>query len=162
MFVWQQTTPSNSPWLLLKKIRGDEGGEIIYENTIMDVLPFIPYNTSLKDYAKHHRFQPNLTKAEALFWNIVLKYDKTGYRFLRQKIINSFILDFYCSKLRLGIEIDGAYHQRQKEYDAHRTEVLSKCGVKIIRYTNDDIQYRLNSVMKDLKEEIQIREKEVF
>ena len=92
----------------------------------MEALPFIPYNTSLKDYAKHHRFQPNLTKAEALFWNIVLKYDKTGYRFLRQKIISSFILDFYCSKLRLGIEIDGRYHEDQKAYDRHRTDVLSE------------------------------------
>jgi hypothetical protein len=42
-----------------------------------DLLPFIPYNTSLKDYARHNRFQPNLTKSEALFWNIVLKQNKT-------------------------------------------------------------------------------------
>ena len=71
------------------------------ENVYIDILPFIPYNTSLKEYAKQNRLQLNLTKTEALFWNIVLKHDKTGYRFLRQKIINSFILDFYCSKLRL-------------------------------------------------------------
>lgn len=61
----------------------------------MDVLPFIPYNTSLKDYAKQNRDQRHLTKTEALFWNIVLKYNKTWYRFLRQKIIDSFILDFH-------------------------------------------------------------------
>ena len=127
----------------------------------MDTLPFIPYNTSLKDYAKHHRFQPNLTKAEALFWNIVLKYDKTGYRFLRQKIISSFILDFYCSKLRLGIEIDGWYHQEQEVYDNHRTNILSDYGVKIIRYTNDDIEHDLNWVIEDLKEQINIREVEL-
>lgn len=128
----------------------------------MDNLPFIPYNTSLKDYAKQNRFQPNLTKAEALFWNIVLKYDKTGHRFLRQKIINFFILDFYCSKLRLGIEIDGLYHQDQKEYDSHRTDVLSEYWIKIIRYTNDDIYYRLNWVILDLQEQIKIREQELI
>ena len=122
----------------------------------------IPYNTSLKDYAKQHRFQPNLTKAEALFWNIVLKHNKTWYRFLRQKIISSFILDFYCSKLRLGIEIDGWYHQDQEEYDNHRTNVLSDCGVKIIRYSNGDIEYDLNWVIEDLKEQIRIRKQEIF
>lgn len=128
----------------------------------MKQLPFIPYNTSLKDYAKHNRDQRHLTKTEALFWNIVLKYDKTWYRFLRQKIIDSFIVDFYCSKLRLGIEIDGWYHEKQKEYDDHRTEILKDCGLKIIRYSNDDIQYRLNWVIEDLKEQIKIRKQELF
>jgi very-short-patch-repair endonuclease len=91
-----------------------------------------------------------------------LKQNKTWYRFLRQKIINSFILDFYCSKLKLAIEIDGWYHQNQEAYDRYRTEVLGDCGIKVIRYTNDDIQYRLNWVIEDLKEEISIREREVL
>ena len=128
----------------------------------IDILPFIPYNTSLKEYAKQNRFQQNLTKAEALFWNIFLKHDRLWYRFLRQKIINSFILDFYSSKLRLGIEIDGWYHEDQKEYDMYRTRVLEDCWIKIIRYTNDDIQYCLNWVIENLKEEIKIREQELF
>jgi len=128
----------------------------------MDILPFIPYNTSLKDYAKRNRFQPNLTKAEALFWNIVLKHNKTGYRFLRQKIINSFILDFYCSRLRLGIEIDDWYHKDQKVYDEYRTDVLLHCWIKIIRYTNNNIEYGLNWVIEDLKEQIHIREVELW
>ena len=132
------------------------------ENVYIDILPFVPYNTSLREYAKENRLQVNLTKTEALFWNIVLKHDKTGYRFLRQKIISSFILDFYCSRLRLGIEIDGWYHQEQEAYDIHRTEVLKDCGIKVIRYTNDDVEYYLNWVIEDLKEEIKIREQELF
>jgi len=132
------------------------------ENVYIDILPFVPYNTSLKEYAKQNRLQLNLTKTEALFWNIVLKHDKTGYRFLRQKIINSFILDFYCSKLRLWIEIDGLYHENQKEYDIYRTGILRDCWIKVIRYTNDDVEYYLNWVIEDLKEEIKIREQELF
>jgi very-short-patch-repair endonuclease len=128
----------------------------------MDALPFILYNTSLKDYAKHNRFQPNLTKAEALFRNIVVKHNKTGYRFLRQKIINFFILDFYCSKLRLGIEIDGGYHEKQQKYDKHRTDILSEYGIKIIRYTNSEVQKNLDMVILDLKKQIKTREKEIF
>ena len=115
-----------------------------------------------KNYAKHHRFQPNLTKAEALFWNIVLKHDKTGYRFLRQKIINSFILDFYCSKLRLAIEIDGWYHQWQEVYDRHRTDILRTCGIKVIRYSNDDIEHRLDWIILDLHEQMKTREEELI
>lgn len=68
----------------------------------------------------------------------------------------------YCSKLRLGIEIDGWYHEGQKEYDDYRTEILKDCGLKIIRYSNDDIQYHLNWVIEDLKEQIQTREQELF
>jgi len=62
----------------------------------------------------------------------------------------------------LGIEIDGWYHEGQKVYDEHRTEVLSDYGIKIIRYANDDIEHDLNWVFKDLKEEIKIREQEIL
>ncbi len=127
-----------------------------------EMLSFIPYNTSLKDYAKQHRFEPNLTKAEALFWNIVLKHDKTGYRFLRQKIISSFILDFSCSKLKLCIKIDGWYHKEQEAYDIHRTEVLKHCGIKVIRYTNDEVEHHLDWVILDLGKQIEIRAQELI
>lgn len=148
--------------LFLFLSRYNRSCNFIYYYGYMDVLPFMPYNTSLRDYARENRFQPNLTKSEALFWNIVLKHDKTWYRFLRQKIINFFILDFYCSKLRLGIEIDGWYHQEQEAYDSYRTDVISEYGIKIIRYTNEDILYGLDWVILDLKEQIQIREQEIF
>ena len=72
-------------------------------------ISFIPYNVNLKDYAKENR--KNQTKAESLVWNLVLKNKQLQqYKFRRQKVISSFILDFYCPKLLLWIEIDGAYH----------------------------------------------------
>ena len=57
--------------------------------------------------ASQINIQPILTKAEAVLWYGILKYDRTGHRFLRQKIIDSLILDYYCPKLRLGIELNG-------------------------------------------------------
>jgi len=61
------------------------------------------------------------------------------YRFLRQKPIDCFILDFYCSKLLLGIEVDGSSHDNKQEYDEARTGRLNFLGIKIIRYTNEVI-----------------------
>jgi len=67
---------------------------------------FVPYNASLTDYARENRKRP--TQAEKLFWEVVLRKKQfLGYKFRRQKVIGSFILDFYCSQLLLGIELDG-------------------------------------------------------
>jgi len=123
----------------------------------MDELPFMPYNTSLKDYGRENRIQHKMTKAEWLMRNLVLKENKTWYRFLRQKIIKSFILDFYCSQLRLGIEIDGNSHNGKQEYDDIRTDILSEHGIKIIRYTNNDIEKNIYWVVLDLREQIKER-----
>jgi len=120
-------------------------------------LQYMQYNTSLVDYGRIHRKQSNMTKAEWIMRNMVLKGNKTWFRFLRQKIIRSFILDFYCSKLRLGIEIDGGIHNHKQEYDNIRTDSLSEYGIMIIRYTNDGIEKELGWVMKDLKEQIKER-----
>jgi len=65
-----------------------------------ELLPYLEYNRSLISYAKENRKNP--TKAEGIFWNVVLKNKKLcGYKFRRQKVIDSFILDFYCSQLLL-------------------------------------------------------------
>ena len=59
----------------------------------------------------------NITEAEKIIWNQILSRDKTGYRFLRQKPIDRFIIDFYCSELSLAIEIDGGSHIKKKGTD---------------------------------------------
>ena len=76
---------------------------------------FIEYNASLKQVARDNRNNP--TKAEIKTWEEVLSKKQTGYLFLRQKIIDNFILDFYCSKLLLAIEIDGSVHDNKQQKD---------------------------------------------
>ena len=61
------------------------------------------------------------------------------YKFLRQKPIDNYIVDFYCSELCLVIEIDGDSHAEAVEYDAARTKVLEALGLTVVRYTNDDV-----------------------
>jgi very-short-patch-repair endonuclease len=102
-----------------------------------------------------------MTEAEGKIWNLALRRDATWYRFLRQKLIGNYILDFYCSKLKLWIEIDGESHDRQWAYDKERTYFLQKIGIKIIRYTNNQVYYQLEWVMLDLESRIKEREQEL-
>jgi len=76
-------------------------------------------------------------------------------------MIGSFILDFYCSKLLLGIEIDGSSHDDKIDYDAMRTLKIQEKWIKILRYTNDDVLKNIEWVINNLEYEIQIREKEL-
>jgi very-short-patch-repair endonuclease len=65
----------------------------------MSQLPYIPYNSSNKDYASQNR--KAMTPAEQRIWFEIFKNRLIGYKFIRQKMIQSFILDFYCAKLML-------------------------------------------------------------
>ena len=121
-------------------------------------LPFIRYNTSNKDRARSNR--TNQTKAEQLVrW--ILRKKQLWCIFLRQKMIISFILDFYCSKLMLGIEIDGSSHDGNQEYDIQRDEKLRHIWIKIIRYRNEDVFEDIEGVRTSIVEEIEIRKKEL-
>ena len=117
------------------------------------------YNNNNVKFAKINR--NNQTEEEWKFRNIVLKRDKTWYRFLRQKPIWNYILDFYCDKLKLGIEIDDKSHDWKWEEDGVRTKYLNSLWIKIIRYTNSDINYNLEWVIMDLNEKIEQRHQEL-
>ncbi|MFH1837938.1 MAG: endonuclease domain-containing protein [Candidatus Kuenenbacteria bacterium] len=120
---------------------------------------FIPYNQNLKEKAKENRKNP--TKPEIKIWNELLRKKFIDYKFLRQKPINNFILDFYCSKLLFAIEIDGDSHYKDQNYDFKRTNILNNLGIKIIRYTNLEIMKNIEGVYLNLMEEIRLREKEL-
>lgn len=79
-----------------------------------------------------------------------MRKDQTGFRFLRQKPINRFILDFYCSELDLAIEIDGNSHDKKKNYDLERDNFLQQIGIKTIRITNDEILHDFEKVKTNL------------
>ena len=117
------------------------------------------YNNANKERARENRLNP--TDTERILRYEGLHNKKLWYTFLRQKMMDSFILDFYCSKLLLGIEIDWGIHKKQKEYDEQRDEKLRHLGIKIIRYTNNDVLNHLNKVISDIKKEIEIRRKEL-
>jgi very-short-patch-repair endonuclease len=114
----------------------------------------MPYNPNNKEFARQNRNQHNMTESEWKIWNIVLKKDKTWYRFLRQKPIWNYILDFYCHKLKLWIEIDGKSHEPKVEEDEIRTGYLDSQWIDIIRYTNEEVLFQLEFIIGDLKSKI--------
>ena len=87
-----------------------------------------------------------MTTAEKKLWYEFLRGYK--YRFVRQKIVGNYILDFYCQKLKLGIEVDGETHfdYKNEEYDKKRTFELAKLGIEIIRFWNNNILEGLGEV----------------
>ena len=97
----------------------------------------VRYWSSLVQMAKQNRKNP--TEAEQKMWNDYLSKDKTGFRFLRQKPIHRFIVDFYCVKLGLAIEIDGNSHNKKKGTDEKRDKFLKQIGIETIRFTNDQV-----------------------
>lgn len=97
----------------------------------------VRYWSSLTHMANQNRKNP--TEAEQKMWDDYLSKDKTGFRFLRQKPIHRFIVDFYCVKLSLAIEIDGNSHDKKRETDDERDKFLECIGIKTIRFTNEQV-----------------------
>lgn len=120
----------------------------IEPEAINSVHGTINYLSDLTFMAKKNRDKP--TEAEDTVWEKILRYEKTGFKFSRQKPINRFILDFYCSKLCLAIEIDGGSHNLKKQNDKLRDKFLSQIGIQTIRFTNEDVENNLDLVKQKI------------
>ncbi len=119
----------------------------------------IRYLDQLRELARKNRLNP--TESENLFWRLLIKKDNLNYRFLRQKPIGRFILDFYCSKLLLAIEIDGDSHDKKKYMDNERDLYLEQRGIKTLRYRNEQILKDIKNVYKDFEIKLKQRETEL-
>ena len=86
-----------------------------------------------------------------------LRNNKLGVKFKRQHSIGGYILDFYCFQARLIIEIDGKYHELQKEYDADRDKYFRELGYQTLRIKNDDIGKKLTDVISQIKKTLSLR-----
>ena len=115
----------------------------------------IYYNPKLKQLARNLR--NNSTLSEVLFWNEVKGKQILGYQFLRQKPIGNFIVDFYCPKLKLVIEIDGDSHGYKKaiQQDEMKEKNLSKIGLELIRYDDHDVKTSIGTILDHLIDWIQ-------
>ena len=115
---------------------------------------FLAYEKRLTAFARTNRQQP--TPAENLIWQKVLRNRQFfGHKFLRQKPIGPYVVDFYCAELNLVIEIDGDSHAEQQDYDAKRTAFLEGQGLRVLRYTNRDILNNLPGVYEHLQQQLE-------
>lgn len=113
---------------------------------------FIKYDPRLKDKATELRSNP--TAAERKMWNI-LRMNFKQYAFTRQKPLDYFIVDFFCNRLSLIIEVDGEVHDFQKERDAERDTIfLMKYGLKTLRFKNGFVMNDTQGVIKALEQNV--------
>ena len=101
-----------------------------------------------KEYRKALR--SNMTPAEATLWRALKGRGAGGLKFRRQHGIGPFILDFYCPEYRLGIELDGTSHDYKYEYDEKRTEYLREQGIRLLRFSNQQVFTSLNAVLAEI------------
>jgi len=94
----------------------------------------------------------NMTSPEKLLWEY-LKSKPLGFKFRRQHPISTYILDFYCHKKSISIEIDGNYHHRteQKEKDLERTAYLESIGIKEMRFDNENVINEIQNVIQKIE-----------
>jgi very-short-patch-repair endonuclease len=123
--------------------------EILKERGLISTGFHLPYNPDLIERAKAMR--KSMTFSEKKLWLGLFQHFK--YRILRQRPIDNFIVDFYCPKLKLVIEIDGNSHFNTigKFYDADRTNILQGYGLKVIRIANNDVQNKFSEVCKKIE-----------
>ena len=118
----------------------------------MPVKNIIPGQRVTKEKLERAReLRREMTPAEKLLWQEV-RAKKLGVRFRRQQIIAGFIVDFYCHRAALVVEVDGDIHDLQQEEDARREKVLIEMGLRIFRFRNDEILSNLPVVVHKLRE----------
>ncbi len=108
----------------------------------------IPYRKDLLLKAKQLRKKSTL--AEVLIWQR-LKSKQLGFDFNRQKPLLNYIVDFYCLKLGLAIEIDGESHDFKGEYDEVRQEALENLGIKFLRFREKEVRTNLDGVVQKIR-----------
>jgi very-short-patch-repair endonuclease len=105
----------------------------------------------LFEYARNMR--KNQTAAEDLLWQNLRGRKLGGHKFRRQHPVAGFIADFYCHEAKLVIELDGKMHNlsEQKEYDWGRTHDLKEHGLRVIRFTNEEVETNILLVLEEIR-----------
>jgi len=106
------------------------------------------YNKSLKEYCRLLR--ANMTEAEKLLWEEIRGKQWKGYQFYRQKTIRNYIVDFYCPKAKLVIELDGGQHYSSegKAKDRERDGYLKGIGLRVLRFSDKEVFENIQGVLE--------------
>lgn len=124
---------------------GGKGDPLQTERYVKEKVPEM-----LLVHAREMRKSP--TPAEKALWKH-LRFHQLHQHFRRQHPIGNCILDFYCHKFLLGVEVDGGIHTEREEYDTERSENLHEgYGIHILRFSNDDVFNRIDYVLHSIQE----------
>lgn len=106
------------------------------------------YGAGRNTFQKAHFLRSKMTDAEMVLWSRLKNRNIFKVRFRRQHPVDIFVLDFYCHEIKLAIEVDGRIHLKREiqEYDEGRSHDIEKFGIKMLRFTNEQILNNLNEV----------------
>ena len=93
------------------------------------------------------QLRSNMTPEEKVLWSHLRANRMSGFHFRRQQIIGGYMVDFYCHKANLVIEVDGPIHRSQEEYDRERDEFLTSLGLTVLHIHNEEIDENINAVL---------------
>lgn len=115
----------------------------------------LPYDRHLTERAQALRRE--MTPQERKLWYQFLR--QYPVKVYRQRVIDHFIADFYCAKAKLVIELDGSQHytEQGKAYDEERSAILHGYGLKVLRFSNRDVNNHFDAVCETIDREVQIR-----
>ncbi len=117
---------------------------MLYNGQIIDTPEYIV------QLAREQRLK--LTQSEQLLWLRLRNKQLHGYRFRCQHPIYRYILDFYCHKAMVAIEIDGDIHQYQKSYDKYRDDFLASIGIITLRFSDKEVLNNTDNVISQIGE----------
>ena len=102
----------------------------------------------LQPLARQMRTEPTLSEKQ--LWQRLKNKQLLGFKFRRQQVIDRFIVDFYCHEIKLVIEVDGEVHNYTQVEDAIRQEFLESLGLRVMRFKNEDVLFRIESVLGEI------------
>ena len=122
------------------------------------------YNAKPQIFERAKMFRKDMTESEEKLWGMLKSRKVLGLRFRPQHPIDIFIADFYCHPLKMVIEVDGGIHNSkdQIEYDIGREAELNEWGIKVIRFSNEEIENDINMVKNQLVEICKRRRSELL
>ncbi|MCF6153734.1 MAG: endonuclease domain-containing protein [Candidatus Brocadia sp.] len=120
----------------------------------------INYHPKLKELAR--KLRNKSTKSEIKLWQYLKRKKMMGYDFHRQKPIDTFIVDFFCNKLKLAIELDGYTHTFEEiaEKDAVKQGKLKELGITVLRFCDEDVMKNTDGVLQVIRRFIENYEKQ--
>lgn len=105
---------------------------------------------------RRQQLREEMTNAELLLWQQLKNKQLLGFKFRRQFSVGAYVIDFYCPKIKLAIEIDGVTHSTSEEieYDKQRQEEIEIIGIQFLRFTNEMIFNDLDKVLDKIRSKI--------
>jgi len=109
-----------------------------------------PYRSNLK--LTSQKLRNEMTAAESVLWSRLRKKQLAGMTFHRQKPLLGYVVDFYCAKVSLVVELDGQQHfeKEQRLYDEQRSRELQSLGIRVVRFSNRQVMEELEQVVEQI------------